>query len=433
MLDYAAIIPEINSGLMYTGPGAGPMLAAAAAWDELASTLYATASSYGSLVADLTSSWLGPSSTSMAAAAMPYVSWLSSTAGLAETTGAQAKAAAAAYETAFAQTVPPPVIAANRALLAALVATNFFGQNTPAIMLTETQYAEMWAQDAAAMYGYAGSSSVFSQFTPFLSPPPTTSGTAAAGQATALAQVAGTSAGSAAQTVSPLTSAASTPLSSALSTPLTSAPLASAAVLPESGLASTTGAATMSTTTATSPISSLTGVTSSTAALTSASSMASGTGSTATTGATMGTTGLTMLSSANSLMNSISPTASALSNQIQIWSSALPGGISHGALGSVSNAAISAGAGRAATLGVLSVPQNWTTAAPAFSQISSASSASSILPSTGANAVPAVTAANPGMVPPPLSTLVGRESSPMVSTARFDVRPTVVQRPVAAG
>jgi hypothetical protein len=136
-----------------------------------------------------------------------------------------------------------------------------------------------------------------------------------------------------------------------------------------------------------------------------------------------------MLSSAGSLMNSLSPTASAFSNQIQIWGSAVSSGVSPGAFGSVGNVAMNASVGRAATLGVLSIPQNWTTAAPAFSQFSQVSS---ILP-TGANAVPAVTAANPGMVPPPLSTLFGRESTPMVSTARFDVRPTVVQRPVAAG
>jgi PPE-repeat protein len=409
------------------------MLAAGAAWDELAATLYATASSYGSLVADVTSAWLGPASDSMAAAAAPYVSWLSTTAGMAETTGAQAKAAAAAYEAAYAMTVPPPVIAANRALLAALVATNFFGQNTPAIMATEALYAEMWAQDAAAMYGYAGSSAAASAFSPFASPPPTTSETGPAGQAAAVAQVAGTSAGSAAQTVSPLTSAATAPLSSALSTPLTaSAPLTTAAALPDSlsGVATTAGAATASTTASTSPVSSLSGVASSTAAVTSASGMASGMASGTGSTATMGTTGLTMLASANSLMNSISPTASALSHQIQIWGSALPSGITPGAFGSVGNAAMSASVGRAATLGVLSVPQNWTTAAPAFSQFSQVSS---ILPTTGANAVPAVAAANPGMVPPPLSTLFGRESSPMVSTARFDVRPTVVQRPVAAG
>jgi PPE-repeat protein len=37
-----------------------------------------------------------------------------------------------------------------------LVATNFLGQNTPAIAATEAQYAEMWAQDAAVMADLAG-------------------------------------------------------------------------------------------------------------------------------------------------------------------------------------------------------------------------------------------------------------------------------------
>jgi PPE-repeat protein len=51
-----------------------------------------------------------------------------------------------------------------------LVATNFLGINTPAIMATEAQYAEMWAQDAAAMYGYAGSSAAATTLTPFTPP-----------------------------------------------------------------------------------------------------------------------------------------------------------------------------------------------------------------------------------------------------------------------
>ena len=94
----------------------------------------------------------------MVSAVTPYVTWLSAVAAQAEETASQARAAAAAYETAFAMTVPPPVIAANRVLLVTLIATNFFGQNTPAIAATEAQYMEMWAQDAAAMYGYAASS-----------------------------------------------------------------------------------------------------------------------------------------------------------------------------------------------------------------------------------------------------------------------------------
>jgi PPE-repeat protein len=67
--------------------------------------------------------WLGPSSASMGAAAAHYVGWMTSTAGQAEQAANQARAAMVAYETAFAMTVPPPVIAANRSLLAALVAT----------------------------------------------------------------------------------------------------------------------------------------------------------------------------------------------------------------------------------------------------------------------------------------------------------------------
>ena len=66
-------------------------------------------------------------------------------------TSNQAKAAVAAYEAAFAATVPPPVIEANRALLMMLIATNILGQNTPAIAATEADYMEMWAQDSAAM------------------------------------------------------------------------------------------------------------------------------------------------------------------------------------------------------------------------------------------------------------------------------------------
>jgi PPE-repeat protein len=148
--------PEVNSSLMYSGAGSGPLMAAASAWDELAADLEATAASYQSVLAQLTgATWLGPSSARMAAATAPYVDWLALTSGQAAQTSAQARFAAAAYEGAFASTVPPAVIAANRALLAALVATNFLGQNTPAIAATEAQYMEMWFQDGLTMDTYA--------------------------------------------------------------------------------------------------------------------------------------------------------------------------------------------------------------------------------------------------------------------------------------
>jgi PPE-repeat protein len=175
MFDFGALPPEINSGRMYVGPGSGPLLAASAAWDSLAAELQSTAASYGSTIESLTvGPWTGPSSMAMAAAALPYVSWIQATGAQAEQAATQAALAAGAYEAAFAATVPPPVIATNRALLTVLIATNILGQNTPAIAATEADYSEMWAQDAAAMYAYAGSSSTASQLTSFTEPPQTT-------------------------------------------------------------------------------------------------------------------------------------------------------------------------------------------------------------------------------------------------------------------
>jgi PPE-repeat protein len=202
-MDFALVPPEVNSARMYAGPGSGPMLAAAAAWEALALDLQSTASSYQSAITGLIAGpWLGPSATTMAAAAAPYVAWIRATAAQAEQAANQATAAAAAYDAAFAETVPPPVVAANRSLLAALVATNLFGQNTPAIALTETQYAEMWAQDTSAMYSYAGASASATSLTPFSSPPSSTSSSGQGSQAAAAAQASATSIGNAQGVVS---------------------------------------------------------------------------------------------------------------------------------------------------------------------------------------------------------------------------------------
>jgi PPE-repeat protein len=217
-MDFGIYPPEINSGRMYTGPGSGPMLAAAQAWGNLADELYTVASAYQSVISELAyGSWSGPSSVAMTAAAEPYVEWLSSSAAQAEQTSAQAAAAAAAYDAAFASTVPPPVIAANRSLLMTLLATNFFGQNTPAIAATEAQYAEMWAQDAVAMYVYAVSSASATALTPFTSPQQNTNPGGSTAQAAAVTQATGSSAGNAQSAVSGATSAQSGDLLTTLS------------------------------------------------------------------------------------------------------------------------------------------------------------------------------------------------------------------------
>lgn len=194
MLDFAQLPPEVNSALMYSGPGAGPLLSAAAAWDGLAAELCAAASAYGSVLTRLHDGpWQGPAATAMLAAAAPQVAWLRCTAGHAEQAAAQAMAAARAYEAAFAETVPPLAIAGNRELLMELLATNVLGQNTAAIAAIEAQYGEMWAQDAAAMYGYAGTSAAAATLPPLEPAAPTTNPAGAAGQAAAVTQAAANS------------------------------------------------------------------------------------------------------------------------------------------------------------------------------------------------------------------------------------------------
>ena len=198
-MDFGALPPEINSARMYAGPGSAPMLAAASAWDTLAAELQSGASSYGSVVSALTDEWQGPSSGLMEDAAMPYVAWLTTAAGQAEQTAGQARAAASAYQVALTSMVPLPEIAANRTQLAALTATNILGQNSAAIATTEAQYGEMWAQDATAMYSYAGSSAAASRVTPFTAPPSTTNPAGAASQAAAVTQASGTATGNGVQ------------------------------------------------------------------------------------------------------------------------------------------------------------------------------------------------------------------------------------------
>jgi PPE-repeat protein len=105
----------------------------------------------------------------MASAVAPYVAWTAGAGPRADEAAAQARAAAGAYEAALAMTVPPPVVTENRVWLVTLIATDFLGQNSPAIAANEAEYVEMWAQGAAAMYRYAAGSaraSVLKVFTP---------------------------------------------------------------------------------------------------------------------------------------------------------------------------------------------------------------------------------------------------------------------------
>jgi PPE-repeat protein len=387
-MDFAMLPPEINSGRMYAGPGSGPMLAAAAAWDGLAAELYSTAVSYQSVISGLTAGpWLGPASASMAAAASPYVAWMNTTAAQAEQTAVHAKAAAAAYETAFAATVPPPAIAANRSLLMALIATNILGQNAPAIAATETQYAEMWAQDAGAMYGYAGSSASATTLTPFTPPAPTTNPGGLAGQAAAVAQATGTSAATSTQTVlSQLTSAVPTALQG-LASPL-----------PSTSAATSSG---------------LTGILQS---LASPLGYADGGVSSAGLGVASGAwksaaaADEAMLAADDEMTNMDGQVMGALGQFTGMESRIMD---RFDQLGAV-RTALSAGVGQATPVGALSVPPAWTTAAPAIRLAAVA------LPATSLSAAPEVFASSPASLfsEMAMASMAGRAIGGTVSPSR---------------
>lgn len=395
VLDFAAVPPEINSARMYAGPGSGPMLAAASAWSGLAAELRDTELSYSAVLAALTGQeWYGPASASMAAAATPYVAWMSSTAVLAEQTAAQAGAAAGAYEAAFAATVPPAVVAANRTALMALIATNIVGQNTPAIAATEAQYLEMWAQDAAAMYGYAGSSAAATQLSPFLEPAQTTTVDGLAAQSGAVAQAG-------------VTSAAST--QSALSELIAAVPAAL------QGLSGTNGTA------AVSDVANL---------------MLTGSGSSglenfwyqwgpnANFWNTVTSSGLMVPGSTfGSFLSLASDNAAAAEASAAAGASGV-GGAAAGPLGTLGGtSAVSAGIGNAATVGKLAVPPAWTAAAPPASHLSSAIGTPMIAPPPAAGAA--------GMPGVPVGTMGHQHFGRAVP--QYGFKPTFIIRPPAAG
>lgn len=200
MLDFGALPPEVHSARMYAGPGSTSMMVAASVWNLLAVELDSAATDYDRVITQLSSDeWLGPASARMAEAAKPYLAWMRASSVQAEQAATSARVAAGAYEAAFTATVPPPLIEANRAQLSQAITTNILGQNTPMITRLEAQYAEMWAQDAAVMYGYAAHTAPAAEVTPFAEPVQTTNPAGQAMQAAAVTHAAGTSAGSGAE------------------------------------------------------------------------------------------------------------------------------------------------------------------------------------------------------------------------------------------
>jgi PPE-repeat protein len=169
-MHFTTLAPEINSGRMHSGPGSESMTSAAAAWDRLATRLNDMAAAYASTTSKLARQLRGPAAEEMSQATAAQIDWLKTAAAAAETSAAQARAAASAYESALAAMVPPAAIDAIRALRISLASTNPLGQAGPAIADAEAEYEQMWAQNADALNGYVRASADASKMTPFCSP-----------------------------------------------------------------------------------------------------------------------------------------------------------------------------------------------------------------------------------------------------------------------
>ncbi|WP_075857785.1 PPE family protein [Mycobacterium tuberculosis] len=333
MVDFGALPPEINSARMYAGPGSASLVAAAKMWDSVASDLFSAASAFQSVVWGLTvGSWIGSSAGLMVAAASPYVAWMSVTAGQAELTAAQVRVAAAAYETAYGLTVPPPVIAENRAELMILIATNLLGQNTPAIEANQAAYSQMWGQDAAAMFGYAATAATATEaLLPFEDAPLITNPGGLLEQAVAVEEA--------------IDTAAANQLMNNVPQALQQLAQPAQGVVPSSKLGGLW--------TAVSPhLSPLSNV----------SSIANNHMSMMGTGVSMTNSGVSMASTLHSMLKGLAPAAAqAVETAAQngVWAmSSLGSSLGSSGLG----AGVAANLGRAASVGSLSVPQAWAAA-----------------------------------------------------------------------
>jgi PPE-repeat protein len=308
------------------------------------------------------------------------------------------------------------------------------GQNTPAIAATEALYGEMWAQDAAAMYGYAGSSAAASTVTPFESPPQTTNAAGAASQAGTVAQATGTSSSAGVQsTLSQVVSSLPNALQGM------AAPTAGVNPFAPWSNTATTGIAGL--------LNLLDGQTGSAFGsflnstwlngFTSGNWINPGTVSPAVTSAfadigflaVAGQSGIGGLNPA--MLTGAASAQSALSAGLGHAGSAI------GSLGSsgFGGSAVSAGVGRAALIGTMSVPHSWAAAAPAASH--AAAAAPSPAQAGGWYNPPGIeevssTPGVPGMPGMPMGGGAGGRGWGFAAP-RYGFKPTVVAHPPAAG
>lgn len=367
---WAASPPEVISGEIYAGAGAGPLLAAAGALNSLAAELGTTAAGWTSELAMLTGSagWTGTGAAAAAAAAQTYIAWLTTTQAAVEQAATQASASAAAFETAYMSVATPAAIAANRAAYAAALAAMPFSAATVATL--EAQYDAMWAQDVAAMGVYQASSLAASAVPALVSPTGTVNPISTAADTTAAAASTGSSA-----------SNIVTSLDGLIGTPAVANTI--------NGAVNTGAWFTMN-------------------AIPTAVSL-----------------GHTLGAVPSIAVSDVVPADGAGVTEGLMVGSVSGGGIGMGGMGSVAGAASSASVGEASMVGKLSVPPGWSAAAPATSLASSAAPLQGSGWTAAAEAEPVT--AMPGM---PGAAAAAKGAGAYGSGPRYGFKPIVMPKQV---
>jgi PPE-repeat protein len=153
--DAAAVTPEINHTMMVAGDLGESLVQAAAGYESVADMLIAELTAMG-LNTSTTAmvAWQGPGGVIYEITAATFCAICATASAWVRIGQTQAAEVAAAHAAAVEMMSPAEVCLTNRGTQAGLIATNFFGQNTPGIIGLEAQYQGFWVTNATARTGY---------------------------------------------------------------------------------------------------------------------------------------------------------------------------------------------------------------------------------------------------------------------------------------
>ncbi len=148
---WMAAPPEVHSALLNFGGTPVGIEIAGASWKGLAAQYASGVAELEGILAQVQSSYQGPSADMFLAAHQPYLVWLSTAAMKAAMASAAHDEVATGYAGAVATMPTLGELAENHVVHGVLVGTNFFGCNTVPIGMNEADYVRMWIEAADVM------------------------------------------------------------------------------------------------------------------------------------------------------------------------------------------------------------------------------------------------------------------------------------------